>query len=137
MSGLFPNALHVARREHLAGVLVDVALDATAGYGAAHLPGLRDGEARTDRTGRRAAGRDHGRNDHLLTVVEPALDVGHDLLHAACLLSMPASTAASSSRLLRLWPGRNRSTKGSAQRIPPASGWYSGFPFSGFTHTIA
>ena len=50
---------------------------------------------------------------------------------------MPASTVASSSRLLRLWPERNLSTYGNAARMPPASGWYSGFPFSGLTQTTA
>ena len=41
------------------------------------------------------------------------------------------------SRLATSWPERKRSTYGSAARIPPASGSYSGCPFSGLTHTTA
>src|SRR6187431_1539423 len=121
--------LRRAGREHLLGVLEDVALDAAAGDGAAHLPRLGDREARADGARRRATGRDDGGDDDLLAVLLPAVDLGKDLFHAACLLSIPASTAPSSSRLRRLWPGRKRSTNGNAARIPPASGWYSGFPF--------
>ena len=129
--------LGLAGLEHGLGALEDVALDASAGHRAAHLPRLGDRQARAERPRRRAAGADDRCDHDLLAGLEPALHLGQDLLHAACLLSMPASTAASSSRLRRLWPGRNRSTKGSAQRMPPASGWYSGFPFSGLTHTTA
>ena len=42
---------------------------------------------------------------------------------AACRRSIPSRMPASSSRLAMLWPGRKRSTNGSAARIPPASGW--------------
>ena len=98
--------LRLAAREHLLGVLEDVALDAAAGDRAAHLPRLGDREAGADRTRRRAARRDDGGDDDLLAVLLPAVDLGKDLFHAACLLSIPANTAPSSSRLLRLWPGR-------------------------------
>src|SRR4029453_5562174 len=114
-----------------------VALDATPRDGAAHLPRLGDREARPHGTRRRAARRDDRGADHLLAVLLPAVDLGKDLFHAACLLSIPASTAPSSSRLRRLWPGRKRSTKGRAARITPAGGWDSRFPFNGFTHTTA
>ena len=35
------------------------------------------------------------------------------------------------------WPERRRSTYGSAARMPPVSGSYSGWPLSGFTQTTA
>ena len=133
----YESELGLARREHLLCVLEHVALDAAAGDGAAHLPRLGDREAGADRARSGAPRRDDSRDDDLLAVLLPAIDLGQDLFHAACLLSMPASTAPSSSRLRRLWPGRNRSTNGRAARIPPASGWYSGLPFSGLTQTTA
>src|SRR5439155_26750041 len=114
--------LGLARLHHLTGVLVDIRLDTSARDGAAHPARLGDRQARADGPGRRAAGGDDGCDDDLLAALPPALDLFQDLLHAACLLSMPASTPARSSRLARLCPGRNRSTNGSAARIPPASG---------------
>src|SRR4029079_6457234 len=104
---------------------------------AAHLPRLGDREARTHRARSGAARGDDRRDDHLLATRAPARDFVKDLFQGAVLLSMPASTVASSSRLLRLWPERNLSTYGSAARMPPASGWYSGLPFSGLTQTTA
>src|SRR5581483_3592874 len=114
--------LRLARLHHLAGVLVDVRLDAAARHRAAHLPGLGDGEARPHGPGRRPPRGDHRRDDHLLALLTPPLDLVQYLFHAACLLSIPARTPARSSRLARLCPGRKRSTYGSAARIPPASG---------------
>src|SRR5262249_60239977 len=105
--------------------------------GVSQLTGVGDREAPADRARPRAWCCDDRRDDALLAILFPAVDLGKDLFHAACLLSMPASTAPSSSRLRRLWPGRKRSTKGSAARIPPARGWYSGFPFNGLTQTTA
>src|SRR6266852_5247536 len=131
------DELRLARLEHAPGALVDVGLDAAARDRAGQLAALRHGQLGADRPRRGAPGRHHGRNRHLLAALPPAGDVGQDLLHAACLLSIPASTSASSSRLARLCPGRKRSTYGKAARIPPASGWYSGWPLSGFTQTTA
>src|SRR5262249_19803664 len=114
--------------QDLLRVLVHVGLDATAGHRARELARLRDRELRPDRARRRAPGRDDGRDRHLLATRPEALDVREDLLHAACLLSMPARTPASCSSPARFCPGRNRSTYGRAARMPPASGWYSGLP---------
>src|SRR6266513_677976 len=129
--------LRLRAAEHFARVAVDLALDAAAGDRPGHLPALRDGELGSDRPRGRAPRRDDRRERELLAARAPTLDVRQDLLHAACLLSIPASTPASSSRLARLCPAMNRSTYGRAARIPPASGSYSGFPLSGLTQTIA
>ena len=77
------------RLEHLARALVDVRLDAAARHGPGQLARVRDGQLRADRPRRRPARRDHRRDRHLLSLRAPALDVVQDLLHAACLLSMP------------------------------------------------
>ena len=49
----------------------------------------------------------------------------------------PAEDTSEASRLATSWPERNRSTNGSAARMPPASGSYSACPLSGLTQTTA
>src|SRR5919106_3671446 len=127
--------LRLRAGEHLAGVAEDLVLDAAAGDGADHLAPLGDGELRSDRPGSRLSRGDDRRDRDALAAAAPALDLGQDLSHAACLLCIPTRTSASSSRLARSPPETNRSRNGSAARIPPASGWYSGLPLSGFTQT--
>src|SRR5439155_2645154 len=116
-------------------LLDDVALDAAAGDGAADRAALRDGELRSHRPRRGAPGGDDGGNGDLLAALPPALDLVDDLFHAACLRSMPPRTLPRLSRLATSCPARKRSTYGSAARIPHASGSYSEWPLSGFTHT--
>ena len=76
-----------------------------------------------DRPRRRAPRRDDGRDDDPLAVLAPALDLWQDLFHAACLLSMPASTPASSSRLAEIMSGhepvnvRKRGSHPSGERL--------------------
>src|SRR5437588_6373360 len=127
----------LARDDHLARLDCDVALDTAAGDRPAHLSSLRDRELRADGTRRRAPRGDDRCDRDLLAALTPALDLVDDLLHAACLRSMPARTVPSASRLARSCPETRRSTWANAARIPPVSGSYSGCPFNGFTQTIA
>src|SRR5207302_8689195 len=110
-------------REDVARVAVAVVLDAAARNGAGHLPSFGDRQLRADRARCGPSRRDDGGEREPFAACAPALDVGQQLFHAPCLLSIPASTPARSSRLARLCPATKRSTNGRAARIPPASGW--------------
>src|SRR5439155_20802516 len=96
------DELGLTRADHLLCVQVNVRLDAAPRNRAADLAALGDDEFRADRPWCRAAARDHSGDGDLLTARPQPGDVLDDVLHAACLLSMPESVSASSSSAARL-----------------------------------
>ena len=97
---------------------VHVALHAAARHRAGQRAVLRDDELGAQRARRRAARRDDRRQREALAPLPQAVDVGQDVPHASCLLSIADSRSPSASRLARSCPDTKRSTDGSAARMP-------------------
>src|SRR5919201_541442 len=85
-----------AARQHLAGRLDDLALDAATGHRAGELAGLRDDQLRADRARCRATGRDDAGQRDPSPLRAPAIKLSQDLPHGKIVaLGLMAAAAAS------------------------------------------
>src|ERR671931_107321 len=85
-----------AARQHLAGRLDDLALDAATGHRAGELTGLRDDQLRADRARCRATGRDDAGQRDPSPLRAPAIELSQDLPHGKIVaLGLMAAAAAS------------------------------------------